>query len=147
MKFFFINLWLVALLAMPQTAIAVEKITIGFIDKDSGFEKISLTVEYAMNEKTRERGLMFRHHLPDRGGMLFLFDQPQIVSMWMKNTPLALDMIFIGHDGRVKTIASHAVPYSKKIISSKVPVKWVLEILAGKAKQYHITIGDMMVIK
>ncbi len=129
-----------------KMAQAGDNIKIRFFDKNSQVEKISLWVEYAADEATRDQGLMFRTNLPERGGMLFFFDRPQIVTMWMKNTVLPLDMIFVGADGRVKRIARHTVPYSEAIISSGAPVKWVLEILAGQAKQYGITVGDKMVI-
>ncbi len=123
-----------------------ENIRIRFLDKNSQVEKISLWVEYAIDEATRDQGLMFRTNLPERGGMLFFFDRPQIVTMWMKNTILSLDMIFIGGDNRIKKIVRNTVPYSEAVITSGVPVEWVLEILAGEAVVYGLRVGDKLVI-
>jgi uncharacterized membrane protein (UPF0127 family) len=105
----------------------------------------TFTVEMAKTEKERETGLMYRKELADGRGMLFDFSPEQQVSMWMKNTFLSLDMIFIGANGRIVRIAENTEPQSLKIISSGGPAKGVLEVIAGTAKKYGIAPGDQVV--
>ncbi|MDI9313522.1 MAG: DUF192 domain-containing protein [Hydrotalea sp.] len=131
---------------VAQDITPLDKIKITFNDKNTKAAKVTLLVEYATRDATRDQGLMFRTSLPDHGGMLFLFDKPQVVYFWMKNTILPLDMVFIDAAGRVRHIARHATPYSEDSISSQYPVKWVLEVMAGQARQYGIGLGDQMVI-
>ncbi|MDB5616182.1 DUF192 domain-containing protein [Tardiphaga sp.] len=109
----------------------------------SGVQMFS--VEIAKTEKERETGLMYRKELADGRGMLFDFSPEQQVSMWMKNTFLSLDMIFIGSDGRILRIAENTEPQSLRIISSGGPAKGVLEVIAGTAKKYGIAPGDQIV--
>lgn len=99
-------------------------------------------VEIARTTEERERGLMFRKELPDGQGMLFDFSPQQEVSMWMKNTYVSLDMIFIQADGRILRIAENTKPLSERIISSGGPVKAVLEVVAGTARKDGIAAGD-----
>jgi uncharacterized protein len=100
------------------------------------------SVEMATTEQEKETGLMYRKELPDGKGMLFDFSPEQQVSMWMKNTYIPLDMIFIRADGRILRIAENTEPLSTKIISSGGPAKGVLEVIAGTAKKYGIEPGD-----
>lgn len=99
-------------------------------------------VEIAKTTEERERGLMYRKELPDGQGMLFDFSPQQEVSMWMKNTYVSLDMIFIQADGRILRIAENTKPLSERIISSGGPVKAVLEVVAGTARKDGIAAGD-----
>jgi uncharacterized protein len=102
----------------------------------------AFAVEVMGSEPERERGLMFRRFLaPDRG-MLFAFETEQPVTMWMKNTYIPLDMIFIARKGKVVGFAENAVPLSEKIISSGVPAFAVLEVTAGTAARIGLRIGD-----
>jgi uncharacterized protein len=100
------------------------------------------SVEMATTEQEKETGLMYRKELPDGKGMLFDFSPEQQVSMWMKNTYISLDMIFIRADGRILRIAENTEPLSTKIIPSGGPAKGVLEVIAGTAKKYGIEPGD-----
>jgi len=100
------------------------------------------SVEMATTDQEREKGLMFRKELPDGRGMLFDFSPEQMVSMWMKNTYISLDMIFIRADGRVLRVAENTEPFSTRIIASGGPVKGVLEVVAGTARKYGIEPGD-----
>ena len=100
------------------------------------------SVEMATTEKERETGLMYRKELPDGKGMLFDFSPEQQISMWMKNTYIPLDMIFIRADGRILRIAENTEPHSTKIISSGGLAKGVLEVIAGTAQKYGIAPGD-----
>jgi uncharacterized membrane protein (UPF0127 family) len=100
------------------------------------------SVEMATTEQEKETGLMYRKELPDGKGMLFDFSPEQQVSMWMKNTYISLDMIFIRADGRILRIAENTEPESTRIISSGGLAKGVLEVIAGTAKKYGIQPGD-----
>jgi uncharacterized protein len=100
------------------------------------------SVELATTEEEKTTGLMYRKELPDGKGMLFDFTPEQQVSMWMKNTYVSLDMIFIRADGRILRIAENTEPMSTKIISSGGLAKGVLEVVAGTAQKYGIQPGD-----
>ncbi|MGY4624635.1 uncharacterized membrane protein (UPF0127 family) [Bradyrhizobium sp. USDA 4486] len=100
------------------------------------------SVEMATTEEEKQTGLMYRKELADGKGMLFDFNPEQEVSMWMKNTYVPLDMIFIRADGRILRIAENTEPLSTKIISSGGPARAVLEVLAGTAQKYGIRPGD-----
>jgi len=99
-------------------------------------------VEMATTEQERETGLMYRKELAEGRGMLFDFTPQQQVSMWMKNTFIPLDMIFIRADGRILRIAENTEPQSEKIISSGGLAKGVLEVIGGTARKYGIEAGD-----
>ncbi len=99
-------------------------------------------VEVAVTDEEREKGLMFRTDVPDGYGMLFDFKQDEMVTMWMKNTLVSLDMIFIRRDGTIARIAENTEIKSERIIPSGEPVRAVLEVAAGTAKKYGIAPGD-----
>jgi uncharacterized protein len=100
------------------------------------------SVELAVTDEERERGLMFRRSVPESTGMLFDFKRDQEVTMWMKNTYVSLDMIFIQSDGRIRRIAENTETESLKIIPSGGPVRAVLEVAAGTARKLGIEPGD-----
>lgn len=100
------------------------------------------SVEMATTEKEKETGLMYRKELADGKGMLFDFSPEQEVAMWMKNTYISLDMIFIRADGRILRIAENTEPMSTRIIPSNGLAKAVLEVPAGTAQKYGIRPGD-----
>ncbi|WP_306256898.1 DUF192 domain-containing protein [Pararhizobium sp. IMCC21322] len=99
-------------------------------------------VEIADEQKEREVGLMFREELPQDQGMLFDFGIDRLVSMWMRNTPLSLDMVFINRAGTVVRVAENTTPFSTNIISSGEPIRYVLELNAGVASDNGIRSGD-----
>ncbi|HWP25048.1 MAG TPA: DUF192 domain-containing protein [Xanthobacteraceae bacterium] len=99
-------------------------------------------VEVARSDEERARGLMFRKELPEGRGMLFDFSPEQEVLMWMKNTYVSLDMIFIRADGRILRIAENTEPLSERTISSGGRVRAVLEVVAGTARKLGIAPGD-----
>ena len=92
----------------------------------------------------REQGLMMVKSLAPNTGMLFIFDQPEKVQMWMKNTLIPLDMLFIDSTGRIDSIAEKTQPMSLTIISAKKPVIAVLEIAGGVATKNGINAGAIM---
>ncbi len=99
-------------------------------------------VEIADTPEQRAKGLMFVKHLPDGQGMLFDFKSEQPIAMWMKNTYIPLDMIFIRGDGRIARIAQNTTPLSTAVVSSGVPVLAVLEVAGGTAARLGIAPGD-----
>jgi uncharacterized protein len=121
----------------PARAASVQPLEI--VTK-SGVQVFS--VEMATTEEEKTTGLMYRKELPDGKGMLFDFSPEQQISMWMKNTYISLDMIFIRADGRILRIAENTEPLSTKIISSGGLAKGVLEVIAGTAQKYGIQPGD-----
>ncbi len=100
------------------------------------------SIEMATTEEEKTTGLMYRKELADGHGMLFDFSPPQEVSMWMKNTYIPLDMIFIRADGRILRIAENTEPLSTAIIPSGGLAKGVLEVIGGTARKYGIAPGD-----
>ena len=99
-------------------------------------------VEVARNDADRSQGLMFRRSLaPDRG-MLFDFGRVQPIAMWMQNTYVSLDMLFLRPDGTVARVAENTEPLSTDQISSGEPVSAVLEVVAGTARRLGIRAGD-----
>jgi uncharacterized membrane protein (UPF0127 family) len=102
----------------------------------------SFTVELATTEDQREYGLMFRKVMPPDHGMLFVFEKMRDIMMWMENTPLPLDMLFLDADGKITHIQENAVPYSKAIINSGGPVKYVIELNGGIVKKLGLSVGD-----
>lgn len=123
----------------PRVAVAAEFQTLEIATK-SGVR--IFTVELATTEEEKTTGLMYRKELADGRGMLFDFSPEQPVSMWMKNTFIPLDMIFIRADGRILRIAENTEPQSTRIIPSGGLAKGVLEVIAGTAKKYGIAAGD-----
>jgi uncharacterized membrane protein (UPF0127 family) len=108
----------------------------------TGGRDIKFDIEMATTEAQRERGLMFRKQLGAYEGMLFDFFQEQVVSFWMKNTLIPLDMVFIGGDGTVRNVHANATPMSTDTIPSDSLVRAVLEINGGTARLLGIKQGD-----
>jgi uncharacterized membrane protein (UPF0127 family) len=123
----------------PLPAGSAEQQTLEIVSK-SGVHVF--TVELAVSDEERQKGLMFRRSLPESQGMLFDFKADQDVSMWMRNTYVSLDMIFIRGDGRIQRIAENTQTESDRIIPSGGPVRAVLEVVAGTAKKFGIAAGD-----
>lgn len=107
-----------------------------------GGQRQKFQVEVARNDADRAQGLMFRRSMPADRGMLFDFGKVEPVSMWMQNTYLSLDMLFIRPDGTIARIAAHTEPLSTRTIPSGEPVLAVLELNAGTAAKLGIKAGD-----
>lgn len=99
-------------------------------------------IHLAVSASERSQGLMYVRKMPDDVGMLFVYERPTVIGMWMKNTYIPLDMIFIGENGRILTIASDTVPHSLATISSGKPAIGVLEINAGISKKLGLAPGQ-----
>jgi uncharacterized membrane protein (UPF0127 family) len=104
-------------------------------------------VELAVTSEQRAQGLMYRQRMPADAGMLFLYPAVRPVSMWMKNTLIPLDMLFIGDDGRILHIAERTIPGSTATISSMQPARAVLELNGGTAARLKIQVGDRVLYR
>jgi uncharacterized membrane protein (UPF0127 family) len=139
---------LLTLLAVAWTAPAAAQ------DGFATFETASLSIETAAGDEhsfqveiaetgaQRAQGLMFRRQMAPDAGMLFLFGDSQVRAMWMKNTLIPLDMLFIDEMGKIVRIEERTVPHSERTIVSGGPVSAVLELNAGTASRLMIKPGD-----
>jgi uncharacterized membrane protein (UPF0127 family) len=138
--------WVLRLAALSLLLVAA-----GPVSAEPPLEKLEIVtetgphafrVEVMRTDAERERGLMFRKHLAPGRGMLFDFKTAAPVMMWMKNTYIPLDMVFIGADGRVISTKQDAKPLSEQIIPSNGPALGVLEVNAGTVASLGIKQGD-----
>lgn len=132
--------------AVAQTApssqsqrLPTEKVTI--VTAQGRFD---IRAEIADEPSEHSRGLMFREDLEPTEGMLFDFGETRLVTMWMKNTPLSLDMVFVRADGTVARIEERTQPFSLRIIGSGEPVSHVLELRGGVARMLGLKPGDRL---
>lgn len=112
-----------------------------------GKPRAEVHVEIADNESKRETGLMYRNHLADDSGMIFVFQSSTRLNFWMKNTEIPLDMIFADATGKVVGIVRNAEPYTETPRGVNADAEYVLEVNGGFAAQHHIEPGDHLVFK
>ncbi|MEM6474829.1 MAG: DUF192 domain-containing protein [Pseudomonadota bacterium] len=112
------------------------------IERDAG--PMTFKTELADTPEAQARGLMFRTELGDDEAMLFPSREPSQRSFWMKNTPLSLDIIFVGTDGRISNIAANTTPYSEDSVASSGLATAVFEIRAGLSEKFGIKPGDAL---
>jgi hypothetical protein len=137
----FLALVLVVLL-IPAANRAAEPARIEPVVVETAQGRFTFSAEIADTPELRQRGLMFRHNVPEERAMLFDWGRVAPVSMWMRNTYVSLDMIFIAADGRVAKVAEATEPLSEVTISSGEPVAAVLEVVAGTAERIGLKPGD-----
>jgi hypothetical protein len=137
----FLALVLVVLL-IPAANRAAEPARIEPVVVETAQGRFTFSAEIADTPELRQRGLMFRHNVPEERAMLFDWGRVAPVSMWMRNTYVSLDMIFIAADGRVAKVAEATEPLSETTISSGEPVAAVLEVVAGTAERIGLKPGD-----
>jgi len=134
--------------ARPDALLPLTEVTIigsvGSVGSGSSGGRHSFNAEFAGNARDREKGLMFRPSLPPDGAMLFDFEVTEPVAMWMKNTLIPLDMLFVAGDGKIVNIARDTIPFSLRTIRSDGPVRAVLEVNAGTARRLGIRPGDRL---
>ncbi|MEP7242185.1 MAG: DUF192 domain-containing protein [Gammaproteobacteria bacterium] len=123
---------LIALDAFPKSQLEIQ----------SGPHKHSFDIWLAQTPEQQEQGLMFVRDLPENRGMLFPASAPRVFPMWMKNTYIALDMVFIAADGHIAKIAERTTPHSEAVISSDVPVAAILELRGGESARRALHVGD-----
>jgi uncharacterized membrane protein (UPF0127 family) len=124
------------LTAFPQSLLAV---------RTQNGRVINFKIWNADTPKREEQGLMFIRHMDEHAGMLFLFPEYRPVTMWMKNTYLSLDLLFMDRNGRIDYIAADAKPLSEDIIGPPTPEYAVLELNGGTAARLGIHVGDLVV--
>lgn len=135
----FVNLFLAVLLVASCSKESTSDLT---IVTDNG--EISYTVENAQTNAELEKGLMFRESLAPNAGMIFDLSKAENAVMWMKNTKIPLDMIFIDQDGIIAWIYENAEPESTNLIISPLPATAVLEVNGGDVQKHNIKIGDVV---
>jgi uncharacterized protein len=113
-----------------------------FLSKTDRKKIITIDIEIADNAYEREKGLMYRHALPDNAGMLFIFEQSGPLSFWMRNTYIPLDIIFADKNRQIVTIQKNTNPLSYAQIPSKRNAKYVVEVNSGFCNKYGIAVGD-----
>jgi len=121
--------------AFPRTSLEILH---GKKKKDSR----QFQVWIADTPSRQEQGLMFVRDLPQGQGMLFPITKPRKMSMWMKNTYIELDIVFVGEKGAIDKIIEHARPLSLELLNSDKPVSAVLEIRGGEAQRLDLKVGD-----
>ena len=107
-------------------------------------ENVVINAYIADTPARRAQGLMHVTDLPENAGMLFVFSRPRQVSMWMKNTLISLDILFLNPSGRIVKIHQNAEPLSLASVPSQTRVKWVLELNAGVAGKLNLRPGDRL---
>lgn len=114
------------------------------VDLRGDWGSARFAVEIADTPDTRATGLMFREEMGKRAGMLFVYEHPQRVAFWMKNTLIPLDMIFVDESGLVRHIHENAIPGDLTAIPGGDGILVVLEVNAGIVQDYGITVGSQM---
>lgn len=134
---------LVLVMALPAGAVTfrTERLAI----ETAGGGKFRFDVEIAETPQQMMQGLMFRQSMPPDAGMLFVHRRDQVATMWMKNTLIPLDMLFIDREGRVVGIHKNAKPHSLDTIAAPGPVRAVLELNGGISDRLGIREGDRVV--
>jgi uncharacterized membrane protein (UPF0127 family) len=114
------------------------------LTNSNGKPIVSIDIEIADDDTKREVGMMGRPVMEERQGMLFIFEEEQLASFWMRNTILSLDMIFINKQGKIVTIHKNTKPFSDDSYSATAMTLFVLEVNVGFTDKYGIKEGDMV---
>ncbi len=107
-----------------------------------GSARVTVPVQVAATAALRRRGLMYRHTMPRGTGMLFVFDEPDVQTFWMRNTYLRLDLIFIGPDLSVVGIVENAAPLTDETRAVDARSQYVLEVHGGFAAEHGVVPGS-----
>lgn len=126
---------------VSERARAEEACAPGILDLRDPDSALRFSVEIADDEAERAQGLMFRESMPKFSGMLFVYESPQPVAFWMRNTLIPLDMLFFDGRGRLEAIRVNATPHDETPIPGGSDIRYVLEINGGLSKQLGIEIG------
>lgn len=124
--------------AFPQSLLAI---------RTSSGKVVNFKIWQADTPKREEQGMMFIREMDEHTGMLFMFPQNRPVSMWMKNTYVSLDLLFMNAQGKIDYIAAKATPLSEAIIGPPTPEFAVLELKGGSCEQFGIKVGDKVLHK
>jgi uncharacterized protein len=124
--------------AFPQSLLAI---------RTSSGKVVNFKIWEADTQKREEQGMMFIREMDEHTGMLFMFPQNKAVSMWMKNTYVSLDLVFLNAQGKIDYIAEKATPLSEAIIGPPTPEYAVLELKGGACETFGIKVGDRVLHK
>lgn len=133
-----------------KTSIKTEEVTFtkeGNLDifkKETDSIITQLNIEFAESEYETQTGLMYRTRMENTEAMLFIFPDVAMHSFYMKNTAIPLDIIFIDEKMNIVSFQENAEPFNENGLSSRVPVKYVLEVNAGLVKEWSLAIGDQI---
>ena len=141
---FIATLFIAAFMAQSQASEEVVRLPVEqvIVTTDSG--DIAFATEMATSDDTRSRGLMFRRSMGKREAMLFHWPSPRVISMWMRNTYISLDMLFVTADGTVVHVQANTVPQSLEVLSAGREVSAVMELVAGTAATLGIRPGSRL---
>ena len=123
-------------------AVGVSVNVANVVVHSSGGEAVTYAVEIVKTPEERAQGLQHRESLAADHGMWFVFDNDVQDPFWMKNTPLALDIIFVGSDNKIVDCIENAQPNSTDLLIPKQPYRYVLEVVAGQVAAHRMSIGD-----
>ena len=126
--------------AGSSTPVFTKEGEVVFISGGAAIKKID--VEVADNEAERNQGLMYRPYMPDSVGMLFIFEQSEPQSFWMKNTIIPLDILYVNENKEIVYIHKNTTPYSEQSLPSYENAKYVVEVNGGFTDRYGIKVGD-----
>ena len=133
---------LVAAAAIGPAMAQLQQFPTALLTIESGGGRHNFAVEVATTPEQMEQGLMFRRSMARDAGMIFDFKTPSMATMWMKNTLIPLDMLFVDAEGRIVNIHERAVPGSLDMIAAAAPVRAVVELNGGTAARLGIRPGD-----
>ena len=136
--------WLVLFALAAAAALGAARTPKVVIGGSDGARRAALSVELARTPGQREFGLMYRGHLDEDAGMLFIFPAAQALKFWMKHTEIPLDMIFADPAGVVVGIVANATPYSERPVGPAAPALYVLEVNGGFCARHGVRAGDKM---
>lgn len=125
----------------------VKEGEVTFLSKETHQQLAKIEIEAAIKPEERMQGLMYRTHMDEDKGMIFLFDHMEMQSFWMKNTVISLDIIFIDDKGVINTIHKKTMPYSEKSLPSKQKSQFVVEVNGGFCDRHGIKEGDLIEYK
>ena len=134
--------YFVALLVVTTAIVAETRFKSGSVTIATKFDELHYRVEVADTARLKSIGLMYRSSMPEKQGMLLLNKKPQRMNIWMKNTFIPLDIIYIDRDGYIVKIVENARTESTSVMPSGGKVKAVLELNAGQVQQKEIAVGD-----
>jgi hypothetical protein len=133
----------IAIALMPALAACDPTPQVAIVSADNS-KRAAVKVEVADTSDARELGLMYRNHLDEDAGMLFIFPAPENSHFWMKNTVIPLDMLFADSSGKVLGIVVNAQPYSEAMVGGFAGTLYVLEVNGGYAARHRIVTGDRL---
>ena len=140
-----INLFTAFFILFSQNSHSQEKFPTGELTVKTQDTSYDFDIELALDDSHRQYGLMFRTNLPEMNGMLFIYEEKKRISMWMKNTFIPLDILFIDDDGKIIRIAKSQQPRSLSLIRSGGEAKAVLELYGGLTDKLNIAVGDEII--